>query len=175
MHRGTVGAAALNATLQETLNPHGEPVGSTGLRVGDKVMQIRNNYDLEVFNGDLGLVVAWNATDRVLEVRFDERILRYEPGDLNELVLAYACTVHKSQGNEYPVVILVLHRQHHVMLQRNLLYTAVTRARRQVVVLGEPGALRTALSNNRVQVRWTRLAERLLHPPQSGRAPAPER
>jgi exodeoxyribonuclease V alpha subunit len=94
-------------------------------------------------------------------VRFDERSVRYEAGDLPELALAYACTVHKSQGSEYPVVVLVLHRQHWVMLQRNLLYTAVTRARRQVVVLGEAYALRTAIRNARVQERWTRLAARL--------------
>ncbi len=161
MHRGTLGAAAINAALQDALNPDGAPVGAGGLRVGDKVMQTRNNYDLEVFNGDLGIVEAWNEADRTLYARFDERRVVYEASDLPELALAYACTVHKSQGSEYPVVILVLHRQHHVMLQRNLVYTAVTRARRQVVVLGESGALRTALSNGRVQERWTRLAARL--------------
>jgi exodeoxyribonuclease V alpha subunit len=124
-------------------------------------MQIRNNYELEVFNGDIGVVEAWNENERTLHVRIDDRRVRYEPADLPELVLAYACTVHKSQGSEYPVVVLVLHRQHHVMLQRNLLYTAVTRARRQVIVLGEARALSTAIRNNRVQVRWTGLAERL--------------
>ena len=123
MHRGTLGAAALNAALQEVLNPHGAPVGATGLRVGDKVMQVRNNYDLEVFNGDLGITEAWDEADGVLQVRFDDRSERYERSDLSELVPAYACTVHKSQGSEYPVVVLVLHRQHHVMLRRNLLYT----------------------------------------------------
>jgi exodeoxyribonuclease V alpha subunit len=161
MHRGTLGAAALNAALQEVLNPRGAPIGTTGLRVGDKVMQVRNNYDLEVFNGDLGLVEAWDADERVLHARFDERSVRYEPSDLTELVPAYACTVHKSQGSEYPVVVVVLHRQHHVMLRRNLLYTAVTRARRQVVLLGERRALYTALADARVQSRWTRLAARL--------------
>jgi exodeoxyribonuclease V alpha subunit len=161
MHRGTLGAAALNAALQEALNPAGSPVPGTALRVGDKVMQIRNNYDLEVFNGDLGLVTGWNEADRLLSVRFDDTIVHYEAGDLSQLVLAYACTVHKSQGSEYPIVVLVLHRQHYVMLQRNLLYTAVTRARRQVVLLGERRALSTALSNGAVQQRWTRLAARL--------------
>jgi exodeoxyribonuclease V alpha subunit len=161
MHRGSLGAVAVNAALQEVLNPGGAAVGTAPLRVGDKVMQIRNNYDLEVFNGDVGVVESWNETERVLHVRMDDRSVRYEPGDLPELVLAYACTVHKSQGSEYPVVVLVLHRQHYVMLQRNLLYTAVTRARRQVVVLGEQQALRTAIRNNRVQVRWTGLAVRL--------------
>ena len=164
MNRGTLGSATLNATLQAVLNPRGAPVGTTGLRVGDKVMQIRNNYDLEVFNGDIGVIDSWNEADRVLGVRYDDRLVRYEANDLSELVLAYSCTVHKSQGSEYPVVILVLHRQHHVMLQRNLLYTGVTRARRQVVVLGELRALHTALSNNRVIKRYTRLADRLKAP-----------
>ena len=164
MNRGTLGSATLNATLQAVLNPRGAPVGTTGLRVGDKVMQIRNNYDLEVFNGDIGVIDSWNEADRVLGVRYDDRLVRYEANDLSELVLAYSCTVHKSQGSEYPVVILVLHRQHHVMLQRNLLYTGVTRARRQVVVLGERRALHTALSNNRVIKRYTRLADRLKAP-----------
>jgi exodeoxyribonuclease V alpha subunit len=161
MNRGTLGAATLNAALQAALNPHGAPVGGTALRVGDKVMQIRNNYDLEVFNGDLGLIESWDAEDRTLIVRFDDRRVVYDGKDLGELVPAYACTVHKSQGSEYPVVVLVLHRQHWVMLQRNLLYTGVTRARRQVVVLGEKSALGTALANARVVKRWTRLAERL--------------
>ena len=161
MHRGTLGAAALNAALQDVLNPRGDAVPGTALRVGDKVMQVRNNYDLEVFNGDLGHIEAWDSEERVLQVRFDDRSVRYEPGDIGELVPAYACTVHKSQGSEYPVVVLVLHRQHHVLLRRNLLYTAVTRARRQVVVVGERRALQTALADARVQPRWTRLAARL--------------
>lgn len=161
MHRGTLGAAALNATLQEVLNPRGVAVGGSGLRVGDKVMQVRNNYDLEVFNGDLGVIEDWDAGERLLHVRYDDRSVRYESSDWGELALAYACTVHKSQGSEYPVVVLVLHRQHHVMLRRNLLYTAVTRARRQVVIVGERRALHTALADARVQPRWTRLAARL--------------
>jgi exodeoxyribonuclease V alpha subunit len=161
MHRGPLGARALNADLQAALNPHGAAIGTTGLRVGDKVMQVRNNYDLEVYNGDLGRITAWDEAERLAHVHFDERDVAYEVGDLPELVLAYACTVHKSQGSEYPVVVLVLHRQHHIMLQRNLLYTAVSRARRQVVLLGEPQALQTAVRNARVQQRHTRLAERL--------------
>jgi exodeoxyribonuclease V alpha subunit len=161
MNRGTLGAVALNAELQAVLNPHGAPVGATGLRVGDKVMQIRNNYDLEVFNGDLGDLESWDEDERSLVVRFDDRRVRYESKDLPELMLAYACTVHKSQGSEYPVVVLVLHRQHFVLLQRNLFYTGVTRARRQVVILGERRAVHTALRNDRIQARWTRLAARL--------------
>jgi exodeoxyribonuclease V alpha subunit len=151
----------LNAALQATLNPDGAPIGTTGLRVGDKVMQVRNNYELEVYNGDVGAIGAWDPVDRGLEVRFDDRRVRYELGEAGELQLAYACTVHKSQGSEYPVVLLVLQRQHHIMLQRNLLYTAVTRARRQVVILGERRALHTALRNDRIQSRYTRLAARL--------------
>ncbi|MFQ5600287.1 MAG: AAA family ATPase [Candidatus Krumholzibacteriia bacterium] len=161
MNRGPLGTATLNAELQKVLNPNGAPVESTGLRVGDKVMQVRNNYNLEVFNGDIGRIEAVDQPARRVSVRFEERSVRYDFAELNELTLAYACTVHKSQGSEYPVVVFVLHPQHHIMLRRNLLYTAVTRAKRQVVLLGHRRALHTALRNARRQVRYTRLAERI--------------
>jgi exodeoxyribonuclease V alpha subunit len=161
MNRGALGAAALNSCLQAALNPEGTPVGATGLRIGDKVMQTRNDYDREVFNGDLGTLESVHEAERKAIVRFDDRGVEYDLNDLSDVTLAYACTVHKSQGSEYPVVVLVLHSQHHVMLQRNLLYTAVSRARRQVVLLGQRRALHTALRNDRVQKRWTRLAARL--------------
>ena len=124
-------------------------------------MQTRNNYTLDVFNGDLGLIEAVDDAAQTAQVRFDERSVRYTLSELDELTLAFACTVHKSQGSEYAVVILVLHQQHHVMLQRNLLYTAVTRAQRQLVILGQRRALRVALDNARGFERYTRLATRL--------------
>ena len=157
MHRGPLGASALNAALQAALNPDGEPVGTTGLRVGDRVMQVRNNYDLDVFNGDLGCIESWDEAARRALVTFDERRVTYEATGLYELVLAYACTVHKAQGSEYPAVVVVLHGQHFVLLQRNLLYTAITRARQQVVLLGERRAIRMALDNARPQERNTQL------------------
>ena len=172
MHRGALGTVALNAALQEWLNPHGAPIGATALRVGDKVMQGRNNYDLDVFNGDQGRIVAADEKKRQVLVHFDDRAVHYDFEALHELIPAYATTVHKSQGSEYPVVVLVLHPQHHLMLQRNLLYTAVTRARRQVVLVGQRRALHTALSNARRQERHTRLAARLREQATSRRAAA---
>ena len=161
MNRGTLGTAALNRELQQLLNPDGTPIRSSGLRVGDKVMQVRNNYDLDVFNGDIGRIEALDDTSGRVRVHFEDRGATYAPAELDQLVPAYACTVHKSQGSEYPVVVLVLHPQHHVMLQRNLLYTAVTRAKQQLVLLGQRRALNTALHNARRLKRWTRLADRL--------------
>ena len=132
MHRGLLGAASLNAELQALLNPQGNSIvhGSRLFRTGDKVMQIRNNYDLEVFNGNIGRIEAIDEEDRTVSVVFDGRSVTYERADLDELVLAYACSIHKSQGSEYPCVVLPIHTQHYVMLQRNLLYTGITRARR---------------------------------------------
>jgi exodeoxyribonuclease V alpha subunit len=163
MHRGLLGTTQLNTDLQALLNPRGETLqrGSKLFRVGDKVMQIRNNYDLEVFNGDLGRVVAVDEEERQLEVRFEERVVTYEPADLDELVLGYACSVHKAQGSEYPVVVLPLHTQHYVMLQRNLLYTAITRARRLCILVGSRRAVGIAVRNQKTVARYSRLAERL--------------
>jgi exodeoxyribonuclease V alpha subunit len=163
MHRGLLGSRNLNAELQQLLNPKGQSIvrGSRLFRVGDKVMQIRNNYDLDVFNGDLGQVTRIDEVERQLSVRVEEREVSYDLADLDELVLGYACSVHKAQGSEYPVVVMPLHTQHYVMLQRNLLYTGLTRGKRLVVVVGSRRALGLAVQNNQVRARHTNLASRL--------------
>src|SRR5439155_27358684 len=163
MHRGVIGASNLNAELQALLNPAGAALerGNRRFRVGDKVMQVRNNYDLEVFNGDIGRVAAIDPIDRRMSVRYEDRVVSYDADDLDELVLAYACSIHKAQGSEYPCVVIPLHGQHHIMLQRNLLYTALTRARRLAILVGESRALATAVRNHRTSGRFTLLAERL--------------
>lgn len=135
--------------------------GGTVFRVGDRVMQLRNNYDKDVYNGDVGFVTAVDAAERKLVVAFDGRPVAYDAGDLDELVLAYATTIHKSQGSEYPAVIVLLHTQHYVMLQRNLLYTAITRGRRLVLLIGVPYAVDQAIKNNAVRERRTGLADRI--------------
>jgi exodeoxyribonuclease V alpha subunit len=172
MHRGLLGAANLNAELQALLNPRGASItrGSRTFRLGDRVMQLRNNYQLEVWNGDLGRVAAIDEEEREVTVRFDERSVRYDYADLDELVLGYACSIHKSQGSEFPAVVIPLHTQHYVMLQRNLLYTALTRGRRLVVLAGNRRALAIAVKTERLLVRHTRLAERILDrlPPRGG-------
>ena len=163
MQRGAVGAANLNQLLQEAVNG-----GSVGLRRGgmeyrphDKVMQICNNYDKEVFNGDIGVVESVNLEDRELLVRFDYREIVYDATDLDELVLAYATTIHKSQGSEYPIVVMPILMTHYVMLQRNLVYTGVTRAKKVLVIVGTKKALAMAVRNVTVSKRNTMLAERL--------------
>jgi exodeoxyribonuclease V alpha subunit len=163
MHRGAAGAIALNEILQQKLNPSGAAVtrGSRTLRVGDKVMQLRNDYDREVFNGDIGFVSAIDEADRQVVVRFDERDVVYEESDLDELTLAYATSIHKSQGSEYPAVVIPILTQHFVMLSRNLLYTAVTRGKRLVVLVADPRAVSLALAETRKEDRRTYLAERL--------------
>lgn len=163
MNRGLLGVVRLNETLRDLLNPHGKEIarGFTRLRVGDKVMQIRNNYELDVFNGDVGRLLAIDEEEEVVRCRFDDREVVHPFASLDELVLAYACSIHKSQGSEYPAVILPLHTQHYVMLERNLLYTALTRARRLVVLVGDKRALGLAVRNRRNRLRHTRLAERL--------------
>jgi exodeoxyribonuclease V alpha subunit len=163
MHKGLLGVASLNAELQSLLNPEGMSIvhGSRLFRVGDKVMQIRNNYELEVFNGDIGRIEAVDDVDRTISVRFDNRQVTYDVAELDELVLAYACSIHKAQGSEYPCVVLLVHTQHYVMLQRNLLYTAITRGRRLVVVVGARRALAIAVKNDRIESRFTQLANRI--------------
>ncbi|MFV2071508.1 MAG: ATP-dependent RecD-like DNA helicase, partial [Thermoanaerobaculales bacterium] len=171
MHRGELGVTRLNERLQTLLTPPGAElvVGWRHFRVGDKVMQVRNNYELDIFNGDLGQVAAFEQEERELTVIFDDRPVVIPAENLEDLVPAYACTIHKSQGSEYPAVIIVLHHQHHVMLQRNLLYTAITRGRRLVVIVGSRRALGRAVNNATVRKRHTMLAERLRHPDRSGR------
>jgi exodeoxyribonuclease V alpha subunit len=161
MHRGACGAQAMNAMLQSALNPNGRPVGDGSLREGDRVMQVRNDYTREVFNGDLGIVRHADESSGSLLVEFEGRLVAYATADLDALALAYAVTVHKAQGGEYPAVVLPLVTEHYPMLQRNLLYTAVTRGKRLVVVVGSKRALSLAIRNSTVAMRWSRLAERL--------------
>ena len=167
MRKNVLGTDNLNVELQKALNPSGDAVkrGGTLFRVGDRVMQLRNNYDKDVFNGDVGFVQSVSAEDRALVVLFDGKPVKYDAGDLDELVLAYAMTIHKSQGSEYPAVIVLIHTQHYVMLQRNLLYTAITRGRRLVLLMGVPYAIDQAIKTNTVRERRTSLAERLAPPP----------
>ncbi|MDI1448926.1 ATP-dependent RecD-like DNA helicase [Polyangium sp. 6x1] len=163
MNKGPVGTITLNETLQRTLNPDGPSVTRGGklFRLGDKVMQLKNDYDREVYNGDVGLVRAIDAEAGTLTVTFDGRDVAYEESDLDELVLAYATSIHKSQGSEYPAVVITLLSQHFVMLSRNLLYTAVTRGKRLVVLVTDGRALSLALSETRREERQTGLGYRL--------------
>ncbi|MBL0731800.1 MAG: ATP-dependent RecD-like DNA helicase [Desulfosarcina sp.] len=163
MHRGVAGAANLNIKLQEALNPSGVGIvrGNRSFRVNDKVMQIRNNYDKNVFNGDIGRIIKVSTEDQEVSISFDGRRTVYDFNDLDELVLAYAVSVHKSQGSEYPVVIIPLLTQHYMLLQRNLIYTAVTRGRRLVVVVGTKKAMAIAIKNDKTRMRYTYLKERL--------------
>ncbi len=163
MRKNILGTDNLNVELQKALNPRGDAIirGGTMFRVGDRVMQLRNNYDKDVYNGDVGFVKAVNSDDRAMIVNFDGRPVKYDGGDLDELVLAYATTIHKSQGSEYPAVIVILHSQHYVMLQRNLLYTAITRGRKLVLLMGVPYAIDQAIKTNTVRERRTSLADRL--------------
>jgi exodeoxyribonuclease V alpha subunit len=166
MHKGPLGVEALNAALQAAVNPGGAPFGSPkrGLRVGDRVMQQRNDYDLDVYNGDAGTVeaVGRDADGKpTVTVRIDDRLVEYTAEKSGALKLAYACTVHKAQGSEYPVVLLVCHDSHYIMLQRTLLYTGMTRARRLLVLCGTRRAVEIAASRVESRQRWTGLAGRL--------------
>ncbi len=168
MYKGPAGVNSLNEELQARLNPRAVAEiewGGRVIRVGDKVMQVRNNYDKGVFNGDTGWVRSINREDSTLKVEFLEEagpmLVSYDFAELDELILAYAVTVHKSQGSEYPAVVLPLTRDHAMLLQRNLLYTAITRAKRLCVLVGQKRALEIAVRNNRVAHRNTGLTERL--------------
>jgi len=168
MYRGPVGVTSLNEELQAHLNPSAVASiewGGRDLRVGDKVMQVRNNYDKGVFNGDVGWIRSINRENSNLKVEFLEEagplLVAYEFHELDELTLAYAVTVHKSQGSEYPAIVLPLVREHYMLLQRNLLYTAITRAKRLCILIGQQRALEVAVRNDRVALRNTGLAERL--------------
>ena len=163
MRRGLLGTGQLNAELQALLNPDGETVSRGGqvLRVGDRVMQRRNNYDLGVFNGDVGHIVGFDLQEQRASVDLDGRMVIYPFSDLDELTLAYACSIHKSQGSEYPCVVLPLHTQHWVLLQRNLLYTAITRGKQLVVIVGSRRALVQATRHQTTHRRRTLLVERL--------------
>ncbi len=163
MRKGIIGTENLNVRLQASLNPQAASRDGRQrqLLAGDKVMQIRNNYDKEVFNGDLGIVAAVHSDEDCLEVDFEERRVLYEAADLQELVLAYAITVHKSQGSEFPCVIIPIHTIHYPLLQRNLIYTAVTRGKKLVIMVGSKKAINIAIRNDRVVQRYTMLTERL--------------
>ena len=187
MRRGVLGTENLNKRLQEVLNieytaPAAHPLQKArfgprtyneaqhfgnrsatagGFRVGDKVMQVRNNYDYDVFNGDIGRVVAIERLDKKVYIQYPDKQVVYDTADLGELVLAYATTIHKAQGSEYPAVVIPLHTQHYLMLQRNLLYTGITRAKERVVIVGTKKALGICIRNNQVMERNSYLAERL--------------
>jgi exodeoxyribonuclease V alpha subunit len=167
MNRGSLGARAMNALLQDALNPqHGdEPVverfGSQ-FRLRDKVIQTRNNYDKEVFNGDIGQVVRIDPEEHELAIRFEQRDVVYDFNELDELSMAYAITIHKSQGSEFPAVVMPLAMQHYLLLQRNLVYTAMTRGRRFVVLVGQKKALAIAVHNHQAAERYSGLYDRLI-------------
>ena len=187
MRRGVLGTENLNKRLQEVLNIEytapaahplqkarfgprthndtqrfgNQPATAGGFRVGDKVMQVRNNYDYDVFNGDIGRVVAIERLDKKVHIQYPDKQVVYDTADLGELVLAYATTIHKAQGSEYPAVVIPLHTQHYLMLQRNLLYTGITRAKERVVIVGTKKALGICIRNNQVMERNSYLAERL--------------
>lgn len=163
MQKGELGARHLNVVMQAALNPHGREVERYGwkFRVGDRVMQTENNYDKDVFNGDVGRIERVDASAQEVVVRYDERRVAYDFQELDELTPAYAVTVHKSQGSEYPCVVMPMHTQHYVMLQRNLLYTGITRGKRLVVVVGTPKALSLAVRNVESRRRNTTLRRRL--------------
>jgi exodeoxyribonuclease V alpha subunit len=164
MHRGLVGASNLNTELQKHLNSSTDELvrGGLVLKVGDKVMQIRNNYDKEVFNGDIGRINKIDREEQEIIVNYDGRMVSYEYSELDEIVLAYAVSVHKSQGSEYPVVVMPVLTQHYMLLQRNLLYTGITRGKKLVVLVGTNKAVAIAIKNNKPQKRYTLLKERLL-------------
>ena len=163
MHRGAAGADELNRVLQAALNPKGIEMvrGSRVFRLNDKVMQIRNNYDKEVFNGDVGRITALREAGQELEVTYDGLIVPYTFTELDEIVTAYAVSVHKSQGSEFPAVVIPILTQHYMLLQRNLIYTAITRGRRLVVLVGTRRALAMAVARNDQHKRYTGLCQRL--------------
>lgn len=163
MHKGGAGVTSLNSRLQQLLNPSGRELahGLRKFKPHDKVMQIRNNYEKDVFNGDLGLIFSIDHEAKQLAVDFDGRIVTYEFPELDELDLAYAISIHKSQGSEYRAVVVPVIMQHYILLQRNLIYTAATRGKELVVFVGSRDALSTAIKNSKMKRRHTRLAARL--------------
>ena len=166
MHRGLVGVGALNGAIQAAVNPpsanKGErTVGNRVFRVGDRVIQMRNNYDKDVYNGDMGIITQMDLELQKLAIDFDGRVVPYDFLELDELTHAFAISVHKSQGSEFPAVVIPVMTTHYMMLQRNLLYTAVTRARRLVVLVGQPKAIALAVRNNKVTDRHSGLRDRL--------------
>ncbi|MCB2156779.1 ATP-dependent RecD-like DNA helicase [bacterium] len=168
MRRGGLGTNELNQVLQQTLNPDSAPlnIGGMNLRVGDKVLQTRNNYDLEVFNGDVGRITSISRESMTLRILFGKRPVEYRWEEADQLSLAYAMTVHKSQGSEYPAVVMIVHTQHFIMLRRNLLYTGITRGKKLVILLGSHRALRMAVQNAQSDERLSALRQWLARPPE---------
>lgn len=163
MHRGPLGTHILNRELQTMLNPSGRELraGDRVFREGDRVIQLRNNYDKDVFNGSIGRIVAIDSDKARVSVAFEETRAEYDLSDLDELALAYAISVHKSQGSQYPAIVMPIHSSHYLMLRRNLLYTAITRAERVCVLVGTKSALQQAVRNQDERLRFSRLAARL--------------
>ena len=166
MHKGLIGTSNLNMELQKVLNPSTDELirGSKVFKPGDKVMQIINNYDKDVYNGDIGVITRINKEDQEIKVDYEGKVVSYDYSDLDEIVLAYSVSVHKSQGSEYPVVVMPIHTQHYMLLQRNLLYTAITRGKRLVIIVGTKKAMAIAIRNNKTQKRYTYLKNRLMKP-----------
>ncbi len=164
MHKGTIGALNLNVELQRELNPSNDEIARAGrtFKNGDKVMQIRNNYDKDVYNGDIGRISAIDREEQEVTVNFDGKLVAYDFSELDELVLAYATSIHKAQGSEYPVVVMPILIQHFVLLQRNLLYTGITRGKKLVIIIGTKKALAIAIHNNKPRMRYTLLKQRLM-------------
>jgi len=160
MYKGDAGATNLNLMLQQAINPHGKKIEEIRFKIGDKVMQLRNNYDKMVFNGDIGQVVDSDSEEDTLTIRFDFEV-EYDRAELDEITLAYAITVHKSQGSEFPCIVMPVLTQHYIMLYRNLIYTAVTRAKKLVVLVGTRKAMALAVRNIRSDQRFSSLADRL--------------
>ena len=165
MHRGIIGGTNLNRELQKALNPGDEGITRMGrlYKVNDKVMQITNNYDKEVYNGDIGRIVSIDAEAQEIIVSIDNREIPYDYSEMDELVHAYAVSIHKSQGSEYPAVVIPILTQHYILLQRNLLYTGVTRGKKLVVIVGTRKAMAIAVRNNKTEKRFTLLSERMKH------------
>ena len=164
MNRGLTGARGINQLLQNALNPPGEhslEKFGHAFSVGDKVMQIENNYDRDIYNGDIGFVTGIDREEELLTVDLDGREVNYPFGELDELVLCYATTIHKSQGSEYPVVVIPVSTQHYMMLKRNLIYTGITRGKQLVVLVGQKKALVMAIRGKQIERRWSKLKERL--------------
>jgi exodeoxyribonuclease V alpha subunit len=164
MHKGVAGVGNLNASLQAALNPRSQGLKTVSgeFRPGDKLIQLRNNYDKDLFNGDIGQVLAIDGVKGTLTADFDGARHTFERGEFGDLALAYAISIHKSQGSEYPVVIVPLLKAHFVMLQRNLIYTAITRGRKKVFIVGEPAAYGMAVRNAESKLRRTHLREKIL-------------
>ena len=166
MNRGSLGVRELNLQLQNALNPfqQNKPfVEKYGwqFRLGDKVIQTKNNYDKEVFNGDIGIVTKIDPVEQEVVIRFDQRDVVYDFGELDEISLAYAITIHKSQGSEFPVVVIPLATQQYILLQRNLVYTGITRGKKLVVLVGQKKAVAMAVRNNKTERRFSGLLARL--------------